>query len=164
MTAIIEITNGTTSVNFIEEGNGFHLQDWTRALSDFKGGGTYQDSPIGEGRQVIHAVRGNAFERFVLKANAISQDSMILDEQALIRLLLAAVAYWLDDNNNTPVYLKVKASKETNIRYTIIHGFRIPELGNQFNPPYLQPDCLSALSDFELIIERGQKPLAGEVA
>lgn len=156
MAAIFEITDGTTKVNFIAPSDGFHLQEWNRSIIDFKGGGTFQDSPLAEGRRLVNVVRGNGVETITLKANNVSQDSLIRDEQNLFRLLQKATDFWTSDFQNTPVYLKVLASRETGTRYAIIVNWRIPELPNQFNAPFLQPGCLATLREFDVIIERGE--------
>lgn len=156
MTAIIKITDGTTEVNLIADETGFHLDNWTRVLATWKNGGIWRDPVLGEGRQLQFAKYGNVLETMTLNANATSQDAMIASEQKLIRLLNQSTDYWLkDDITINPVYLEVKASQETNTRYALIHDYRIPQIGNQFAAPYLQPGCLSSLDDFDLIIERG---------
>ncbi len=156
MAAIFEITDATTTVNFIAPTDGFHLQEWNRSIVDFKGGGTFQDSPLAEGRRLVNVVRGNGVETITLKANNVSQDSLIRDEQNLFRLLQKATDFWTSDFQNTPVYLKVLGSRETETRYAIIVNWRIPELPNQFNAPFLQPGCLATLREFDVIIERGE--------
>jgi len=154
--ATVTISDGTTFVDLIADDTGFHLCNWERALATWKGGGVWRDPVLGEGRQLQFAKYGNVFENLILQANATSQDNMIQSEQDLIRLLNQASDYWLrDDITINPVYLEVKAAQETNTRYALIQDFSIPTLGNQFDAPYLQPGCFSALSEFDLIIERG---------
>lgn len=48
--AILNITDGTTTISLIDESSGFHLVNWIPAITDYKGGGVFQDPPLADWR------------------------------------------------------------------------------------------------------------------
>lgn len=154
MASIFEITDGTITVNLISDNFGFHLSNWRQNVIDIKGGGVYQNSSISEGQRLVFGRFDNGYENLTLKANNINQDALIADGRKLLQLLEKARNYWLDDNQNEPVYIKSKASNESETRYSIIVNYRLPEFPNPFNSPFLQPNCLAVYDDFDLVLER----------
>lgn len=156
MPAILQLTDGTTTVNFISDTFGFHLQSWNRTIINYKGGGTFQNSSLADGRRLVDKKFTNGIETFVLKANDTDQDGLLQDEHNLLLLLEKATNFWTAEGQDEPVWISAKANKESNTRYAIIQTYRIPELPGQFEAPFLQPGCLAALDTFSLIVEREQ--------
>ncbi len=156
MPAILQLTDGTIIVNLISDTFGFHLQTWNRTIINYKGGGTFQDSSLADGRRLVDKKFTNGVETLVLKANDTDQDRLLQDEHDLLLLLEKASNFWTAEGQDEPVWIVAKASRESNTRYAIIQTYRIPELPGQFEASFLQPGCLAALDTFSLIIEREQ--------
>lgn len=156
MPAILQLTDGITTVNLISDTFGFHLQAWNRTIINYKGGGTFQNSSLADGRRLVDKKFTNGVETLVLKANDTDQDRLLQDEHDLLLLLEKATNFWTAEGQDEPVWIVAKANRESNTRYAIIQTYRIPELPGQFEAPFLQPGCLAALDTFNLIIEREQ--------
>ena len=154
MAAILEISDGTTTVDLLGS-NGYILNSWRPAISGYKGGGTFQSSSLSDGRRLVHKAFAAATETFDLKARDVSQDTLIKTTQELRRLLEKASDYWTNNWQDEPVWIKTKASNETNARYAIIHVGVIPEDENPFSQPFLQPSCDAVMDNIGLIVERG---------
>lgn len=154
MTAILEITDGTTTVSLIN-GNPFHLNDWTPNTAEPKAGGYYKDSPISDGKKLASYHWDNVIETFELKGGNSSQDAMIEATQDLRRLLVKAKDYWTSDWQDEPVYIKAKANDETNTRYALIQHGRLQSDDNYYAQPFLQPHCRAVMDELLLLVERG---------
>jgi hypothetical protein len=122
--------------------SGFILEDWTPATPGYKDGGTYQSSPIAEGRRLVDQVYDSVFEAFRFKAKSGTADGLILLTQELRRILIQAEDYWVLTAKRVyttyPVYLEVRAKGETFTRYGLIKSGRLPVDDNPFDQPFLQ--------------------------
>jgi len=149
------ITDGTSYLNLLsyQSGFGFHIQSWPQTIPGYKGGGTYQDSPLAWGRRLIDKQFEDAIEVLDLAANSNSQDGLIYDFQELVRLLEKATDYWTTNWQNDPVWIEAKASCETNTRYAIIKNYRFPNLGNPYAGSFLANP--HAFENLTLTLERG---------
>lgn len=155
MAAILRLTDGTTYINLISSGSGFHLDEWKPAVSDYKNSGTYQDSPLSDGKRLVAAVYDNAVETFQVKLSGLSQDAAIRTTQDLRRLLKKAVDYWCE-RQNEPVWIEAKARDETNTRYAIVVKGVMANDDNPMGMPFLQPLCSKAVMDgLTIAVERG---------
>lgn len=154
--AILNITDGITTVSLTKPSgaNGYHLSNWTPAISVYKGGGTWQNSPLSDGRRLVDKRFDNTIETFEIKLNGPTQDETIREGQELRRLLEKASSYWTADWQDEPVWLEVQASCETNKRYAIIYTGAVPQDDNFFAQPFLQPDG-AVIDELTLVIERG---------
>ena len=150
--AILEITDGTTIISLIVPSTGFHLTQWIPAITDYKGGGTFQNSPLADWRQLRDSKWDTAVENFTITINGQSPDTVAFGLQELRRLLEKANQYWTTDWQNTPVYVVARMKCETNTRYGLIVKGR---LGNDRNF-YSQPVTgrVTTLRDLPLVIER----------
>lgn len=155
MNGILEITDGTTSVNLISTGTGFHLEEWLPSISGFKEDGIWRDSALADGRRMSSYQYENPLENFLLKLNGTSQDQVASHSQSLQELLTKAVNYWTTDWQKEPVYLKVKGPRETNTRYAIIHSFKISSEGNPYSQPFYSTYRKVGYEDITLLVERG---------
>ena len=155
MPTILEITDGTTTVNLLNIGTGFHLTDWTPRIVGLKSGGIYQDSDIAPGRQLAFGVHGTANEVFNLNVSGQRQNELIKQTQDLLRMLEKARNYWLTRWQDTPVYLKAQSSCETNIRYALIHNYQFDHLDNPYAQPFFTASDIVAMDGLSLGIERG---------
>jgi len=134
MSAILKITDGTTSVSLIR--GPIYLESWLPSIPDYKGGGVYADSPIGESRRLVYKQLESVTDAFSIKIANKTQDDTIRTLRTLQNLLESAANYWINPYANTPVYIVAKASRESSARYaTIIRG-RIPNVGPVMAQPF----------------------------
>lgn len=150
------ITDGTASgtVDLLSPASGFSLQDWIPATSTIKGGGTWQDSLLANGRKPIHRRWANASETFELTVRNFQQDAVIRDTQILRRLLEKAAQYWTTEWQNGLVWIEARGPCETNSRYAIIYDWRTPQDGNPYAEPFQNPAVMAGFESFPLILER----------
>lgn len=155
MPAHLVITDGTATINLLKpQGSfGFHLEEWRPAIPDYKRGGTWQDSPLAQGRRLAQKRSENAIETFRLKAHETNQDQLIRDLQDLRRLLEKASSYWVTGWQDEPVWIEARASGETNTRYAWIYRGSMLVDGNPFNQPFMQADCSAVMDKLSLIVE-----------
>lgn len=138
MATILEISDSTTTVelNLAEGVSGFKLggleDAWQPSNPFYKGGGTWQSSPMSPGRQLVDRQFENTIDTFSVHVEGSTQDNLITEVQDLKRLLEKAADYWASDWQPTPVYIKAKADNETNARYALISTGRIVQDGNPY--------------------------------
>lgn len=151
------ITDGTAAgtVDLLSPASGFSLQSWIPALPAIKGGGTWQDSLLANGRKPIHRRRANASETFELAVRNFNQDAVIRDTQILRRLLEKAAQYWTTEWQNEPVWIEARGPCETNSRYSLIYDWRTPQDGNPYTEPFHNPSVSAGFESFPLILEHG---------
>lgn len=151
---ILEITDGTTTIDLIRGVKGFSLVDWTPVIADLKDDGVYVESSISDGRRLVSQQLSNTIETFRLRIQAEDQDTVVQHTQELRRLLNKARDYWTTTWQDEPVWLVVRGSEETNTRYAIIHNWKTPQDDNPFSQPFFTcPNPI--IDDFTLLIERG---------
>lgn len=151
---ILEITDGTKSINLLSGRHGFGLMEWTPAISQTKDGGTFRSGVSAEGRRLVAYQFDNVIERYDLRLHEESQDLAAYHLQELRRLLEKARQYWTTEYQQDPVYIKARGSLETNTRYALIHDYSTPNDDNPYASPFFNcPDVLA--DDLTLLIERG---------
>lgn len=150
MTALLRITNGSETVDLLNE---FSLVDWEPTIQDWKDGGLYADSPLADLRQPVDVHLSTALETFELTLTAPNQDALAEKWQELRRLLNQAVRYWVDDWRTTPVWLEARSGCETNTRYAVIYNWRTPADAAPYAPPFTNSPPIAA--NRQLILERG---------
>lgn len=170
MNPVLRITDGTTIVNLFEnatKGAGFFLLDWTPQASPLQDEGVWNQSPFGEGRQLVAYQFANTSEALLLGCNGADQNAVIRDTQKLRRLLLKALAYWASEWTSEPVWIEARGRSESNLRYGLLKGFSAPGDDNPFQPPFADGQPV-ALEDFELNLEhapwQGTAPGTGTCA
>ncbi len=155
MSTIFRISDGTTTINLLSSGYGFHLYEWTPATSALKGGGIWQNSANAHGQQLSDYRWDVTEETIELKSNGPSINMLILQHQELRRLLVKALDYWAADWQQEPVWLEARAKCETNSRWALIHDGRLVDDDNPFVSPFLQPDGDAVMDNLTLILKRG---------
>lgn len=146
------ITDGNDYVNLRSKQAGIFLQNWIPAIKEAKGGGTWQDSPLSDGRFLVAKPFGNAIEQLGLMVGNGGQDATIEAVQTLRRLLQKAVNYSLTDWQTEPVWMLARARYESNVRYALIYDYRAPGDNNPFAEPFDSDTPL--VTNFPLILER----------
>ena len=151
MTALLIISDGVTTVDFLAENSGIHLNDWKPSLPGWKNGGVWAGSPLSDGRRLTLRNFENAVDSFDLKVAGPSQDSVIEDVRNLRALLEASIAYWAGVGN-TPVYLAARGPCETNSRFAVVIGWKTDSESNAYAQPFFS---LAPLDEFSVAIEHG---------
>lgn len=152
---VLEIIYGSTTINLLARGKGWHLTGFRPRTAELKNGGTWQSSPLSNGRQPVSYRYDNIIDTWTVSADGYREDSIIELAQELERAGVSALDYWTADWADTPVYIKARGPKETNTRYAIIHQIRVPEYADQYRQPMfgLESPVMDGLS---VIIEHGQ--------
>ncbi len=127
--AILEISDGTTTINLFSESGRLGVRSWKTVLPAPKSGGGWADNPSIEGRQLSSAVDGNGSEEIVLGVRGSTQDETISSLQDLVRLLDKGRSYWTSRYQNEPVWLRTRKHNETEESYLAIRDYAIPEIG-----------------------------------
>ncbi len=155
--AVLRITDGTNHIDFVQgaEAQGFFLEEWTPAIAGYKGGGTYKDSPMADGKRLTQRVFDNATEVFTVKARHSNQDTLIRETQDLRRLLEKAADYWCSDWQDEPVWLEAKGRNETNTRYAIVMSGKMETDDNPYSGAFFQRLCKAAMDGLTIAVERG---------
>lgn len=156
MTAVLNITDGTTTINLI--GTVFRLVEnprWRPQTPQYKGGGVWQNSPFADGRQLAQTRYDNIIDSWTLHVVSSSQDDVIYSLQELRRLLTKGVEYWTTSWQNEPVWIEARASCETNTRYAIVKSFQMQEDDDPYQTPFLVASPGVAMNDIPLVIEHG---------
>lgn len=151
--AILDITDGDNTVSLID--GPFYLNRWRQGVLNYKDGGVRVSSPLADGQQMVLKRYADITDEFILSGVAVSPDAAIEAQQGLMNMLDNGADYWVSEWNTTPVYLRARAKGETNTRYAIVKAWSMPELGNPYAAPFLQPGTSSAWEDAPLLIEHG---------
>jgi len=153
--AVLEITDGTTTVDLINPASGFFVTDWKPSVASPKGDGVWQDSPMADNRRMVLKRFANVTETLELQVRNWNPDALIESTQDLRRLLEKATDYWLDDWRDEPVWIKAQGRLEDNPRYAVIRDYRTPTDGFPYGEPFWNMLANSAMDDFPLVLERG---------
>jgi hypothetical protein len=124
---ILEISDGTTTVNLLSSKSGFCLLDWNPALAAPKSDGVWRDSQLAGGRRLALRERANVTDTLSLAVRDWTPDDLIQDTQNLRRLLEKAYAYDTTKWQDEPVWIKRHPVNATNVEYSIIHDYRTPQ-------------------------------------
>jgi len=155
MTAILRITDGTTTVNLLsgKQRSGFHLANWRPGVAQFKDDGVWQDPILADNRRLADYRWQNVVETFEVHLSGHYQDGLARELQTLQRLLVQAANYWKGDWQCAPVWIEARASCETNTRYALVHAGTIPEIDNPHAQSFFRR--YSFMRDMTVIVERG---------
>lgn len=134
MTAVFQITNGTTTIDFLNS-SGYDLISWRPSIASYKDGGVFTDNKMATGRKPVFRQYGNLTETILFGLYGTNQDSVIDNLQSLTSVMDRAFSYWLPGSQETaPFYLVVRATAESNTRYALIYKGEI----SGFSDPYYE--------------------------
>lgn len=162
--AIFEITDCIDTIDLLNIEDGYLTCEWLPAVADWKDGGSWQSSPLSDGKRLASKSYENAVETIKLTIKGRTQDSVIAYLQSMTTMLEKAIQYWTTNWQRQPVWLKARGATESNPRYAIIKGYKIDGLANPFSQPFFG-NCKSIMNQFTLVIERDhwidQFPMTG---
>lgn len=155
---LLLITDGTTTFDLMNRGTaGFWCYNWVPAVAEPKGGGSFRDSPLAEGRTPAYRQFGNVIDSFDISATGLTQDVLARDIGKLRYLLENAVKYWVSNQPNKYTWLVARGVGETNTRYATVIDYRTPSDGNPYDDPLAKLfSPRSAIDPWTLIIEHDQ--------
>lgn len=151
---ILEISDGTTTINLIEANSGIFVTAWDPAISGPKDDGIWQSGSFSDGRRLAVRKFANAIETMTCQVRNHNQDTLITTTQELRRLLEKAVSYWTTSWQTGPVWIHARSAGETNERWAIIHDYRTPNDGYPYGDVWTGISN-AAIDDFALVLERG---------
>jgi len=145
---IFAITDGTDRIDLLTF---LSLKEFKSSIIEPEGGGIWGSSPFSDGRIPIAMQFGNLMIESIFSAHGCDQDDLAYKAQLVRRLLENARQYWLSPSWKTPVWVEMRGSNETNIRYAYIFDYRAPGTGNPFAAPTF--DNGNSMMIFPLILE-----------
>ncbi len=152
---VLAVTDGTTTVPFLAQGNGLYLVKAAFGRPQIKGGGNWKDSSLSDGRRLALARFTNVSDAYTLGVRGYAQDDIAYHLQNLSRLLEAARNYWTAGEliNNAPVYVERQGGREANIEYATVLNYNIPNDPDFFSQPLINQLNTLATEDVTLDIE-----------
>lgn len=151
------ITDGDTVLDLLELNNygfGIGIEEYTPGRPQLKGGGVWQDSPFATGRQLAYSVKDNVSDVVTLQFSYRSHNEIIQAQELLDLMIEKAIAYWGQDWQSTPVYIKAQARGETAARYALIYNITIDKYHDPFHEPFAKGAPPYMASGIVLGIER----------
>ncbi len=139
------VQTGTGFVEFIEGeyDTTFRITNWRESVADYKGGGDFAGSVVGDNSKLVSGYWENAIQTvdFHVKGR-VSQDNVGAKLRELMALCYSqANRYGFDSSVLDPVYIEAKYKNETNSRYALVVKATIPEIpdgmGIEFEQLYL---------------------------
>ena len=125
MASTLTLTDGTTTVNLLQEGSAYQLLEygWLQGDPDLKQ--IRRDSMFAEGEALVSSQAKNVIETYRVALEGASHDAVATSLQALATLAKNAIDYHVTDWQWTPVYLTAKTYNETNTRYALVFQIRV---------------------------------------
>jgi hypothetical protein len=150
MARVITLTNGTSSVSLLET-DGFQLGTggWKQRSARKKV--TWSTSLFSEGRSPIISAPENVVETYKVRLTGTNHNDISDQIQTLMRLAEQATLFHEKQRYQSPVYLQVQTTNESNARYstvTLVYGDFSSSL---YDPPF---DPGNEVNEFEITIER----------
>jgi hypothetical protein len=152
---VLAITDGAARVPLLSQGGGLYLVRAAWGRPQLKGGGTWKDSSLSDGRRLALGRWTNVIDVYTLGVRGYAEDDIAFNLQNLSRLLEAARAYWTGGEllGLAPVYVERQGGRETNIEYATIMNYNIPSEPDFFSQPLTSQLDRLATEDVALDIE-----------
>lgn len=152
MAAILNITDGTTTVNLLSAKVDYQLRADGYSQSDPELHQVRRKSQYAEGEAIISSDADNVIETFTIAIYGASHDAIATNLQKLATLQREAKEYQTNNGlQKTPVYITAKTENETGTRYYLVIQIRIPDLPSPFSYFF---NSQNALNQVTIIVER----------
>ena len=149
----LKITDGTTVINLLNLPDGYSVAGHRQAIAQYKGGGSWSQSALGDGGQLAYYAYDDVMEAYPITAIATGDPAPTIAALTdLLALLRKCADFWVDDYKDEPVWVQCRAYGEPATRYAIIKAGTIPDLGNPYEEPWISS---AALEGIELTVRRG---------
>lgn len=129
------------------------LRGWNPGTPAWTRNATFYSGALADGRRLASRKFDNTFETMNIDIKAHSPDAAAAVFRDVENALEQLANYWVSPGEDSPVYLKVQTTRETNPRYAVLVSYQLGNLNNPFATPFLQPGG-AALIQFELVLER----------
>lgn len=150
---VLNITDGTTTVNLLNLADGFSVDDWRQKIAQYKGGGTWSQSALTDGQRLVAKSFDITTEEIPMPGvKGECADIAAAGLATLLMLLEKASDYWKDDWHSEPVWVESQSDGETNTQYALIHAGGFPDLGDPYSHAFLEN---AVLTDLVLRLVRG---------
>ena len=128
MAAILNITDGTTTVNLLSAKVDYQLraEGWSQSDPELKQ--IRRQSQYGEGEAIILSNPNNIIETFTIAIYGASHDTIATNLQKLATLQREAKEFETTNRKTLPVYMTAKTADETNTRYARVIQIRVTNL------------------------------------
>ena len=152
---IFRITDGTAAntIDLLSGLDGFMLRSWRPKIAAPKGGGTWRQSALSDGRRLVAHRRDNVTDLLELEVTAAEGSALIHATQNMRRLLEQAADYW-ETGRGLPVWIEKRAKRETASTYALIYFAQAPEDDDPYSPQYVDSDP-AAMDAWNLEMEHG---------
>lgn len=148
-----EIVVGSLTVDLVGGKNNIYMSAWRPVSPGYKGGGTYQDTPLVDNSQLVDKRFENVEEIIEFNIDANDPDTAIYSSRQLRIALEECANYWTQKWNESVGYLLVQNTRESNIRYAVIMKGRMPEDEYPFGQMVVQPNGRCLWADLACSIE-----------
>ena len=158
------VTDGTVSdagipadVDLISASSvtGIHLREWEPKESALKGGGTWADSALANGRRLSIGRNENVQESLVIDVVGHDTDDLIRYMRILRAMLQKARNFWLAGwNIDEPVWIEGILPQETNAWYSVVMDYQIPSDRDLMSKNLCSVSGKLVFKGVDLIIER----------
>jgi hypothetical protein len=149
------ITDGTIEIDMLQ--GGWKLADpyWNPQIAQYKGGGTFVNAQLAEGRRMVHREYDNVIETIPLSLRGTNQAQAMKTANEALALLRQAGDYWTEPYEYDPVWTEIKLPCDACLTgYSRIIKGTIPELTNPFGQPFFSIDNQVVMEGITLTIER----------
>jgi len=151
MAAILNITDGTTTVNLLSAKVDYQLRAEGYSQSDPEPNQIRRRSQFGEGESVILSNPNNVIETFTIAVYGASHDAIATNLQKLATLQRQAKEFETTRWQTAVVYMTAKTENETNTRYARVIQIRVTGLSPLFSSIF---NSQNALSQATILVER----------
>jgi hypothetical protein len=155
--ARLRLTDGTISIDFLDPGSGWHLEEpgWLPQLSGIKGGGAYVNPSLAEGQTLVQGEPDNVVETIPLTAYGPDQRRVIQTTRDLLQLVRQASEYWRRPHELSPVWLEFRpAGADCFTGYTWIYNGQVGSLPSPTGQPFYAEHNLARLENLALVLTR----------
>lgn len=121
-------------LDLLNAGVGFSVDvfGWSPALPQLKGGGSWADSALVDGRALIAGTVNNVVETITLTAQGATAQGRFALERVLADFARLAREFWTTEAQIEPVYLRWKASGACYEQYALVYNIDIAPDGDPF--------------------------------
>lgn len=151
MTPILRFSNPEDAIEILTPTSGWCMVApyWLPKIAAYKGGGTFTNSAVVDGREFTFGRKDNVIENIPLALSGIDQDSAINTLRRLLKLF-EKIEKYEDDT-----WLKVKPYSANSLPgYARIINASIPQIDNPFGQPFFSEFSKVAMEGINLIVER----------
>lgn len=112
-------------VDLLDTNSGFSLIEWSPNIPSLKGGGTWADSPIDDGRTLLAGKNTNVTETIIIQLTGSTYPVFAAKFAALQRMIQDAREFWDTFDQIEPVYIQWWAVGAPGRQYALIYNIDV---------------------------------------